>query len=279
MIMERNWSDMIRVGVVDVLNVLPVYYNVLKRHAPSQFEIVRGKITDLNRGMNQGRIDVSVISSFEYAKNYELYYILPNLSVSADGPVRSIYLFLNKPIEALRCGDKIKLTAYSFTSVHLIRYILKDRDITFTQCDEPDSAGELLIADEAIRRFYQKRDPHVYDLAQLWKEKTGLPFVFALWCARKDSFERHADDIRRIHKALVLSKEDSLKQLTEMACEHYEGVFLDQQSCENYLANLKYDFSEAFQKGFVLFQQEMVRLKQLSRIAPLHFLPEACIAG
>jgi chorismate dehydratase len=263
---------MIKLGVIEVLNVLPVYYTILKQPHISHFEIVKGKVTELNKKLNTGEIDISVISSFEYAKNFEMYYILPDLSISADGPVKSIYLFLDKPIEELN-RDKIKLTTFSFTSVHLIQFLLKDYQVEFTNDNEESVVGELLIADDAIRRFYQRRDKFVYDLAQLWKSKTGLPFVFALWCVRKDSYARYTQETRQLYYELLLSKKLSLENIASMACEYYQGVFLNQAACERYLANLKYEFSEKYQQGFLLFQEKMVELKKLEMISPLNFLP------
>ncbi len=116
----------LKLGVIDVLNVLPVYYSILSGKINTPCEIIQGKVTELNNKLNCGDIDISVISSFEYATNPELYYILPQLSVGADGPVRSIYLFLEKPLEQIVAGDTIKLTEFSLTSVHLIQYLLKN---------------------------------------------------------------------------------------------------------------------------------------------------------
>jgi chorismate dehydratase len=263
---------MIKLGVIEVLNVLPVYYTILKQKYDSHFKVVKGIVTELNEKLYRGDIDVSVISSFEYAKHFDLYYILPDLSISADGPVNSIYLFLDKPIDELN-RDKIKLTTFSFTSVHLIQFLLKDYQVEFTNENEESVVGQLLIADQAIRRFYQRRDRFVYDLSELWKAKTGLPFVFALWCVRKDSFARHPRETLKLYRELLSSKKRSLENICQMACEYYQGVFLDQAACEHYLANLKYEFSEKYQQGFLLFQEKMVELKKLDRVAPLHFLP------
>jgi chorismate dehydratase len=263
---------MIKLGVIEVLNVLPVYYNVLKQQDHSYFRVVKGKVTELNEKLKNGEIDVSVISSFEYAKNFNLYYILPDLSISADGPVRSIYLFLDKPISALN-RDTIKLTAFSFTSVHLIQYLLRNHNVRFTREKEESVVGELLIADEAIKRFYQRRDPYVYDLSELWKAETGLPFVFALWCVRKDSYARLPRQTLQLYDALIASKKASVENICTMAGEYFSGVFSDQAACEHYLSNLKYEFSEKYQQGFLLFQEKMVALNMLERVSPLHLLP------
>lgn len=261
---------MLKLGVIEVLNVLPVHYGILAGKVPVKSEIVRGKVTELNEMLNCGDIDISVISSFEYAKNPHLYKILPDLSISADGPVKSIYLFSKKPLHELH-GATINLTAFSFTSVHLIQFILQDYDINYVK-DGSEHTGELLIADDAIRRFYENKDPYVYDLSELWKQKTGLPFVFALWCVRRDVFEKYSDEVHQVHQSLLRSKECSARLIEEMAKERFSNIFPDEITCANYLDNLHHGFSEEFQNGFNLFQENMVKIGKLEKIAQLRFI-------
>ena len=262
---------MLKLGVIDVLNVLPVYYGLLNQHVSAPCELVKGRVTELNGKLNRGEIDISAISSFEYAKNHPLYYILPDLSVSADGAVKSIYLFLDKPLDQLK-NDTIHLTAFSLTSVHLIQYLLKDHAVSFTADTDIPAVGELLIADEAIQRFYEKRDAYVYDLSTLWKENTGLPFVFALWCVRKDTYEREPAAVAEIHRALIQSKMLAKQYINQMAAEKHHHIFPDKEQCAAYLRNLHYDFSAAYQEGFNLFQKEMVAIGKLDQIAPIQLI-------
>ena len=263
---------MLKLGVIPGLNVLSVYYGILEKRIPITASLIHGKVTELNRKLNQGQLDISVVSSFEYAKNPKLYYVLPELSISCQGPVRSIYLFLNKPVEKID-NDSINLTAYSLTSIHLIQYLLKDSKVQFTNENDPNKAGELLIADEAIRAFYQKRYPYVYDLGYLWFQKMGLPFVFALWVARRDSFYKSPEEILGIHKSLFDSKVYSRDKSAQIALKYNCGLFPSTKLCTSYLCDLRHDLSESYQNGFIRFQKEMVILKKLDRIAELQFLP------
>lgn len=264
-------SSTLKLGVIEVLNVLPVYYAILEQKVPVNCEVVRGKVTQLNEMLNRGEIDISVISSFEYAKNPHLYYILPDLSISADGPVRSIYLFSRKPLHELNDAT-INLTAFSFTSVHLIQFILQEYNIRYVKGGTEAGDGELLIADDAIRRFYEKRDPYVYDLSELWKQKTGLPFVFALWCVRREVFEKNPEKVKQLHQALLQSKKLSSRYIQQMAANRFKGIFPDEKTCARYLENLHHEFSENFQQGFNLFQQNMVKIEKLDQVAPLRFI-------
>lgn len=55
--------------------------------------IVQGVPAQLNALLAAGQIDLSPSSSFEYARNWRDYLLLPDLSISASGPVKSVLLF------------------------------------------------------------------------------------------------------------------------------------------------------------------------------------------
>ncbi|MDX2469435.1 MAG: menaquinone biosynthesis protein [SAR324 cluster bacterium] len=261
---------MLRLGIIDVLNVLPVYWAILEGQVSVPAQLIKGRVTELNEKLNQGDLDLSVISSFEYAKNPHKYYILPDLSVSAAGPVKSIYLFSEVALDDLQ-GQKIELTAFSLTSVHLVQFLLQDLNVEFVKGQGSGARATLLIADEAIQRYYKKSDPYVYDLGALWFQKTGLPFVFALWAVRREVWESNPREVQEIHKALVESKALVGDQIEKMAKKHYQGVFPDAKSCEDYLANLHYELTEPYIQGFELFQEKMVTLGKLDSVSAINF--------
>ncbi|MDT8446681.1 MAG: menaquinone biosynthesis protein [bacterium] len=264
---------MLKLGVIGVLNALPVYYQLIENPPEGLFEPCFGKVTELNRKLNQGALDLSVVSSFEYALNADQYYVLPGLSISAMGPVKSIYLFSDRPLGDLR-GQTIRLTEFSLTSVHLIQYLLQDLAVRYTHDPEEPHAAELLIADEAIRRFYRRSDAYVYDLGQLWKDRTGLPFVFALWVVRRQAFEREPQAVHQLHAQLLKSRDAAKGLLEEIAQNRHQGVFPDAATCLDYLANLDHHLGPAAIEGFLLFQEKMVGIGKLPRAVPLSLLPE-----
>ncbi len=169
-------------------------------------------------------------------------------------------------------GSTVNLTEFSFTSVHLVQFLLQDYDIKYVKGGTGEETGDLLIADDAIRRFYEKRDPFVYDLSELWKQKTGLPFVFALWCVRQDVYDKSPTKVQQLHQTLLLSKKRSSEYIQQMAHERFEGIFPDENTCARYLDNLHHHFSDEFQKGFNLFQETMVKIEKLEQVAPLKFI-------
>ena len=81
----------IRIGRIAFTNILPIYHFF----DPSglNVEMIHQVPSQLNRGMAAGEIDMGPISSFAYGENHTRYTLVPHLSVSSRGPVRSIYLF------------------------------------------------------------------------------------------------------------------------------------------------------------------------------------------
>lgn len=264
-------ASKIKLGIIDYLNVLPVYYGFLKKHFSIEWETITGTPTELNQQIATGQLDISVISSFEYAQNSDLYYLFPNLSVSAHGPVHSIFLFSQTPLDELT--GPICLTRTSATSVHLLKYLLRNYDVSyfFSQGNDEKHA-ELLIGDEAIRMYYASHYPHAYDLSLWWNQETQLPFVFAVWVVRREVFEQYPQAVVKIYHHFLQSKQESVLFYDKMAEEFNRGIFPSVQACTDYLKNLRYDLSAPFQEGFLLFQQHCVKLGFLQKVAPLEFI-------
>ena len=264
----------LRLGVVNYLNALPVHYSIIKGLFHLPCELVYGTPVELNQKISKGDIDISLVSSFEYALHSSQYYVFPQLSISADGPVRSIYLFTKSPLESLE--GRIYLTSHSHTSLHLVQYLLKEHNTTYIFGERPDVSeidGEMLIGDEAIRCFYNPRFPHVYDLSELWKQRTGLPFVFAVWIVRREIFEKYSDTVREICQTLGDSRDTGKTAYQQMAQEYYQGVFPKVEDCVRYLTNLRYDLTPLFQEGFLRFQECCLEMGFLEKVSPLEFVP------
>ncbi|MFZ5639174.1 MAG: menaquinone biosynthetic enzyme MqnA/MqnD family protein, partial [Bacillota bacterium] len=185
--------DKIRLGMVDYLNCVPVYQPLEEGVIPLAAQIVKGPPTRLNGMFIKGELDITPISSIEYARHHREALILPDLAITADGEVMSISLIGKVPPTELD-GRKVALTSSSATSVVLLKILLEhyyqvqpdymtmppDLD---TMLENADAA--LLIGDDAILANYRcarEHSPlHVTDLGAAWKEFTGEKMVYALW--------------------------------------------------------------------------------------------------
>ena len=97
-------------GHIPYLNCVP-FFHFLKQEG-FQGELVSGVPAELNRMLQTGQLDVSPSSSFEYARNYQDYLLLPGHSISSFGKVQSVLLF--SPVELAELdGQQIAITGES----------------------------------------------------------------------------------------------------------------------------------------------------------------------
>ena len=182
-----------RIGHINFLNVLPLNYGY--QTCAADLDIVYGVPTFLNGELQAGRIDLSNVSSIEYARHSDELLILPKLCVRADCDVTSIILVSRKPIDKIR-DDKIILTSKSATAQCLLKIILHesydaapDYQTRSVEVDKPvddDATAALLIGDDALFVYLHKpQNFYVYDLGREWHKLTGRQMVYALWTVRK----------------------------------------------------------------------------------------------
>ena len=165
-----------------------------------------GVPTTLNALLRAGDVDVANVSSVEYARNHASYVLLPSLCVGSDGAVESVQLVTDVPLPAVR---SIAVTGQSASSVVLVRTLFPTAEI---RAEGEPADARLMIGDEALRSAFDDPTPH-HDLGALWRERTGLPMVFAVWAARG----RHAGRLDELDRALAGAVADAHEHSADVA--------------------------------------------------------------
>jgi chorismate dehydratase len=108
----------------------------------------------------------------------------------------------------------------------------------------------LVIGDPALILSARHAYPHCVDLGAAWKQLTGLPFVFAVWAAR-----RAADPgaVRRSHQALLASRNWGMAHLDELAAAASVATGVSVGACREYFAGLDYAFTDRHLAGLTEF--------------------------
>ena len=266
------------VGHIKYINCAPFFHYLPE--CGFNCTIVDGVPSHLNRLLAAGGVDVSPSSSFEYARNWREYLLLPELSISACGPVRSVLLFSGRPIETLG-GSAIALTGDSATSVNLLKIILREfYDLRDCRCAVPEGPVEaviaeggsaLLIGDRALRAAQQKAAPYIYDLAEIWLQQTGLPFVFALWILRRQAAREKAEDVRTLHEQLKCSRERAFASLETLAKATPEREWMGEGGLIDYWNCMSYELGEAHLEGLRFYFHLCARHHLLDEEPELHF--------
>ena len=181
----------ISVGAVGYLNTKPLIHGILGSPLAKDISLVLDHPANLVRRLTAGEIDlglipVGAIPSIPGAR------IVSDFCIGTEGEVASVAVFSESPIGQIR---NVWLDYQSRTSVRLCRILferhLKRNDIRYLDATDDryidaikgDAAG-LVIGDRALRLY--DRFPYRYDLGALWREFTGLPFVFACWISNRE---------------------------------------------------------------------------------------------
>jgi chorismate dehydratase len=274
-----------RVGRIPYVNCYPVYGAIDRGIVPFNGELVTGVPTALNRATAAGHLDVSVVSAVEYARAADQYLLLPDLAISCDGPVRSVMLFSTRPVEELH-QERLVVARSSMTSVALLEllfdYVWNAKPEFVPGDAEPadlramDAPAHLVIGDAALmlRAAMHEgatRYTHAYDLGEVWRDWTGLPFVFAVWVARRST---PVESALGVHAALIASRTWGLAHLDELAAQAHGTTGVPVEECRAYLGGLDYGLGVSHLNGLAEFFR---RLEVEGRVpsAGLVFLPAA----
>lgn len=265
-----------RVGYIDYLNSLPVYQGLESGAVPrpAGVELVKAPPTTLNAMLERGELDVSPISSIEYARNADDLVLLPGLSINSTGFVHSVCLFYRNGIESLRGGD-VSVTGESATSDILLRILLEKRfeiDAARVKGDADledvgvKHAGVLLIGDSALKGALAYPNLGRVDLGEEWTRWTGTPMVFAVWCARRAWADAHPDLLRRAHEWLVAGKVWGRAHRGEIVEVARKRAFLSRAFMERYFRDLNYDLDAPKLAGLRQYFELAHELGEISRV-------------
>jgi chorismate dehydratase len=218
-----------RVGHIDFLNCLPIYWGLVHTGALLDVDLTKDTPDRLNDALIRGDLDVGPISVVPYLEHADELVLLPDLAVGSDGPVLSCVLVSTRPLTELDRGH-VALGSTSRTSVLLARMLLEDSvGVRPTYRSMPPDLGVMLreadaavlIGDPALRATHDARERglHLLDLGDAWKRWSGLPMVFAVWAARREWVDSHADQAAAVHDAFLRSRARALTELDQVA-EH-----------------------------------------------------------
>lgn len=257
-----------RLGRIPWINCDPVYGAIDRGLVSVPAELVSGTASELNDLLAAGELDVSAVSAVEYARNAGAYHLLPDLAITCDGPVHSVAVFSKRPVEELN-GHTVLLTASSRTSVLLLELLCRHRwkvaprfaTVRAESADLDALAGfpheaVLVIGDAALMLTAKRLYPYKVDLGAAWRDWTGLPFVFAVWAARRAT---PAPAAQAIHERLLESRKWGLAHLDELAADAARRTGVDEAVCRAYLGDLDYALSYRHLAGLTDFFRRLAQ--------------------
>lgn len=267
-------SGLLRLGRISFVNVLPVY--LFLRENRTLFREVSAAPSRLNKMLGEGLLDVSPVSSVQYAREPGAYCILRDLSISSLGKVRSVLLLSAQPMQKWGNG-MIECPVESETSVVLLELLLRKYWGLDAALVKESSAGEpvalLRIGDRALREASSGRWAHIWDLGEAWFNWTGLPFVFALWVVREEVARNRASELTTLYGSLLRARDIGLARLEECAQKAAEILKDLKLDLLEYFKGLSFSLEEKEIRGLNRFFEELARAGLIKEKPPLLFWP------
>ena len=122
----------------------------------------------------------------------------------------------------------------------------------FDPSDIPDDRLRLIFTccHPALALEARGLYPYSVDLGQAWKAWTGLPFVFAVWAARRDANQAR---VREVHERLLESLDWGMQHLDLLADQAWATTGIARATCRAYFDDLDYGLSYRHLDGLTDF--------------------------
>lgn len=272
-----------RVGHIQFLNCLPLYWGMVHSGALLDVELHRDTPDRLSDRLVAGDLDIAPISLVEYLKHADALRLLPDIAVGSDGPVMSCVLVSQLPLDQLD-GALVTLGSTSRTTVELAQLLLEERvgvqplyltcppDLRAMMLEAP---AAVLIGDAALRATLHdgpRRGLDVHDMGAAWRDWTGLPMVFAVWAARREFADAHPGLAKDVHGAFVRSRELSLERVAEVAESAARWEDFDAATLVRYFTTLDFSLGERQLAGMAEFARRVGPRIGLAPLTQPHFI-------
>ena len=268
----------LRISAISFLNTAPLMWDFEHGEAARDFAIEYTIPSACAAALAANQADIGIIPAVTYAEIPGLV-ILPNIAIAAQDFVRSILLVSKKPIEQVEtvATDTSSRTSVALLQVLFAKFFGGPRQLTphAPQLDlmlhSHDAA--LLIGDAALEITVGK-EYFVYDLAHLWHERTGQPFVFAFWAVRLDSLDRAPRDLDLV-KVFQQSRDHGLEpaNLRVIAQQWSSKLKLSEADILTYLTeNVHYYLDRQNHAGLQLFLRYSQEIGLIPAAPDLRFL-------
>ena len=244
---------MLKISAVSYLNTIPFIHGLKQSELIKTIDLQLDYPSICADKLINGTVDLALVPVAVIPKLKEAY-IISDYCIGANGAVDTVCLYSDVPIEEI---ESIALDYQSRTSVALLKILLneywqlnpefKKGNVGFEENIKGNHAA-LVIGDRAFA--LNTKHAYIYDLSAIWKEMTGLPFVFAAWVANT---KLPKDFIVSFNKALEKGLSNIDKALA-LEGDSYPNC----KNPEDYLNNkISYNLDVEKQKGMELFLRKI----------------------
>jgi chorismate dehydratase len=249
--------DKLKVSLISYLNSRPFLFGLENSPVRGEIELELDFPSKTALHIANNLIDIGLVPVGSLP-DLDQYQIIGEYCIGADGPVRTVILASEVPIDRIQT---ILMDYQSRSAVLLTKILSKffwKKEIKWENTSdhfESDSisgtkAG-IVIGDRVFG--IEKRYPFIYDLSSEWKSFTGLPFVFAVWATRK---ELTSGFLERFNEAMAFGV-NSVPEVEKTEQKNYPDVDIH----EYLTRNISYRFDSRKKEGMALFLEYVRKIK------------------
>lgn len=260
-----------RLAASSYLNSAPLIWSFLNGPHRGTVDFVEAVPARCAQLLSDSSVEGALIPVIEYQR-IAAGSLVSNVCVGSRKEVLSVVLVSkNKQLDSIR---SIALDESSRTSATLVKIVFReflDREPQWTT-RSPNLEEMLEINDAALiigdpGMTFPRQGLNVWDMASLWKEHTGLGFVFAMWMVRDDVVE-HARSID-----FAGARDQGLAHLEKIVESYRAKIPMPVEELRNYLTeNIVFNVDESMEKGLRLYFELAFKHKLIERIKPLRFI-------
>jgi len=261
----------VKLAASSYLNSAPLIWSFVRGSMQDRVdftEAVPARCADM---LAKAEVEVALVPVIEYQRANDVS-LVPDVCVGSKGEVRSVLLVSRKQqLESIR---SVALDESSRTSATLVKIIFREflrHDIEWTT-RSPDldemlerNDAALIIGDPAM--VFTRGDLRIWDMASLWRNYTGLGFVFAMWMLNDSAMDR----VRTIDFATA--RAEGVENKPEIISEYQKLLGLSRGSLQDYLDNnICFCLDNQMQQGLNLYYELAHKNGLIEVIKPLRML-------
>ena len=286
----------LRVAAISFLNPAPLLYDF--EHEPAATRLRQRYVVSYTSPAEcaaqllAGTADLGLIPIASLT--YDLA-IVPGCTIASLGQVRSILLLVKNPAgmtarEALAqvksvAADAASRSSLAYAQILFQKFYAAAPEFVEKPADAVAMLGHadaaLLIGDPALLAREHRSEieaavsvPLLWlDLAELWREATGLPWVAAVWAVRPEALVREGVSAQELASDLAASRNAGLAHVDQLVAEWTPRIALPAATIRDYLTrNIHYTLDDGCIAALNLFFHYAAECKALPPAPELHFI-------
>jgi len=263
-----------RLAASSYLNSAPLIWSFLHGPHRGSVDFVEAVPSRCAQLLSESAVEGALVPVIEYQR-IAGGALVADVCVGSRREVLSVVLVSkDKQLEQI---NSVALDESSRTSATLVKIIFReflDREPEWTtrapnieeMLDKNDAA--LIIGDPGMG--FRRRGLNVWDMAGLWKQHTGLGFVFAMWMVRDDAIQR----ARMVD--FSGARDEGIEHLEDIVASYERKIPMSVEELRNYLTEkIVFNVDESMERGLRLYFELAFKHGLIERVKPLTFISDA----